>query len=116
MFSKKFAAFGAFGLIFISGCGSQTASNQASALAASIVTTTFTMEEVAKHAGRESCYAAVRGSVYDLTSWIDRHPGGAERILSLCGKDGTAAFEGQHGGQARPEKELAGFKIGVVTQ
>jgi hypothetical protein len=27
-----------------------------------------------------------------------------------------AAFNGQHGGQARPASELAGFKIGTLAQ
>jgi hypothetical protein len=37
-------------------------------------------------------------------------------ILSLCGKDGTVAFNAQHGGQGRPETELASFKIGTLVQ
>jgi cytochrome b involved in lipid metabolism len=75
---------------------------------------TFTMADVAKHATKASCYSAVNGSVYDLTSWISAHPGGAAAIISLCGTDGTAAFMAQHGGQARPEQELASLKIGIL--
>lgn len=78
--------------------------------------TTFTMAEVATHNNRSSCYTAISGSVYDLTTWIDKHPGGPDKILSLCGNDGTAAFTGQHGGQRRPEQELASFKIGTLSQ
>ncbi len=77
---------------------------------------TFTMAQVATHNSQSSCYTAIRGSVYDLSSWIDQHPGGSEAILRLCGKDGTDAFDGQHGGQRRPESELAGFKIGTLVQ
>ncbi len=77
----------------------------------------LTMADVASHNTKESCYTAIRGSVYDLTDWIYKHPGGAGAILRLCGKGGTDAFEGKHGGQTRPESELAGFKIGtLVTQ
>lgn len=76
----------------------------------------FTMAEVATHNSAASCYSAVRGNVYDLTAWIGSHPGGKQAILSICGKDGTAAFEGQHGGQRRPESELKGFEIGVVAK
>jgi cytochrome b involved in lipid metabolism len=53
--------------------------------------------------------------VYDLTAWISKHPGGERAILSICGKDGSAAFNDQHGGQRRPANELSGFKIGTIA-
>jgi cytochrome b involved in lipid metabolism len=77
---------------------------------------TFTMTDVAKHNSAESCYSAINGGVYDLTNWIDKHPGGSKAILSLCGKDGSDSFNGKHGGQPRPMSELANFKIGILTQ
>lgn len=73
-----------------------------------------TLAEVSLHATKANCWSVVRGVVYDLTPWIAKHPGGAGAILSMCGKDATNAFEGQHGGQRRPEAELAGFEIGVL--
>ncbi|MEM4461037.1 MAG: cytochrome b5-like heme/steroid binding domain-containing protein, partial [Nanopusillaceae archaeon] len=76
----------------------------------------YTMEEVAKHNSRESCWTVIRGEVYDLTQWIDKHPGGADKILALCGKDGTKAFEKKHGGQEKPEKALEQFEIGKLKQ
>lgn len=76
---------------------------------------TYTLAEVATHNSQSSCYTAINGSVYDVTPFIQQHPGGAGAILSLCGTDGTAAFEGQHGGQSRPASELASYKIGVLT-
>lgn len=77
---------------------------------------TYTMAQVAIHNSRTSCYTAISGSVYDLTTWIGEHPGGQFAILSLCGKDGTEAFNNQHDGQARPESELTSFKIGTLVQ
>jgi cytochrome b involved in lipid metabolism len=74
----------------------------------------YTMEEVQKHNSRESCWTVVRGDVYDLTKWIDKHPGGARDILKLCGKDGTQAFERKHGGEEKPEKALEKFEIGKL--
>jgi cytochrome b involved in lipid metabolism len=75
---------------------------------------TYTMEEVAKHNSKESCWTVIRGEVYDLTNWIDKHPGGADKILKICGKDGTDLFVRQHGGKEKPEKVLESFKIGVL--
>lgn len=75
---------------------------------------TYTMADVSSHSNASSCWTIISGTVYDLTKWIGAHPGGERAILSICGKDGTAAFEGQHGGQGRPEQMLATFKIGVL--
>lgn len=77
---------------------------------------TFTMAQVAQHGTAASCYSAIGGSVYDLTSFVTKHPGGQSAIKSLCGVDGTAAFSAQHGGQGKPESVLAQYKIGVVTK
>lgn len=69
---------------------------------------------VAQHASSASCWTSINGKVYDVTGWIHQHPGGAAAILSMCGTDGSAAFNGQHGGQRRPASELASFVIGTL--
>ncbi len=74
----------------------------------------FTLTQVAQHNVSTNCWAVVGGVVYNLTSWISQHPGGAVAIIGLCGTDATVAFTAQHGGQGNPARELAGFKIGVV--
>lgn len=75
----------------------------------------FTMAEVAMHSSAQSCWSAINGNVYDLTSWIPNHPGGPDKILQLCGTDGSAKFNGQHGGSPQQATVLAGFKIGVLV-
>ncbi len=78
--------------------------------------TSFTLAEVQAHASAASCWSIVNGMVYDLTAWIPLHPGGEAKIKALCGKDGTASFTGQHGGQEKPEATLASFKIGEFVK
>jgi uncharacterized membrane protein len=80
--------------------------------ATSKVAGTYTLADLQKHASAASCWSAINGNVYDLTKWINRHPGGPDVIKGLCGRDGSAGFNGQHGGQSRPASELAAFKIG----
>jgi Cytochrome b involved in lipid metabolism len=95
---------------------SATASTGANATpSASSTAGAYSLADVAKHADANSCWSAVNGKVYDLTKWINQHPGGPQRILAMCGKDASDAFNGQHGGQARPAKELAGFEIGTLN-
>ncbi len=78
-------------------------------------TTGYTLAEVATHDNESSCWTAVNGNVYDLTSALDSHPGGKKNIMKLCGIDGTAAFTAQHSGQSRPESGLANLYIGPLT-
>ncbi len=93
-----------------SGYGKPTTS------AAPAATGSYTLAQVAAHTDAKSCWTTINGGVYDVTPWISQHPGGAAAILSLCGKDGSAAFTDQHSGQARPASELAGFKIGTLSK
>jgi len=76
---------------------------------------TYTAAQIAAHDTAGSCWSSINGNVYDLTSWINQHPGGEGAILSICGKDGTSAFEDQHGNQSRPNDILATFKIGTLA-
>ncbi len=76
----------------------------------------ITMAQVATHNSKASCWSAIGGFVYDLTSWIPYHPGGEQAILSLCGIDGTTKFNGKHGNDSRAKGVLAGFKIGILAQ
>lgn len=76
----------------------------------------YTLAEVAQHPNAASCWTAVGGKVYDVTAWISKHPGGEGAILSICGKDGTSAFTGQHGGDMKPETMLATFMIGTLKK
>lgn len=79
-------------------------------------TATYTLTQVKTHNTASNCWTTINGSVYNVTPWINQHPGGAQAIISLCGIDGSAAFNGQHGGQARPASELASFKIGSLVK
>lgn len=76
----------------------------------------YTLAQVETHAGSSSCWTIVGTNVYNVTSWINQHPGGAEAILGMCGRDATSTFENQHGGQRRPENELQSFMIGTYKQ
>lgn len=75
---------------------------------------TFTLADVATHNNKESCWSAVNKNVYDLTAWIGNHPGGEKAILSICGKDGSKAFNNKHRGAEKPEQALKSFFIGTL--
>lgn len=77
---------------------------------------TYTLADIRAHNTAQSCWAAVRGEVVDLTGWIAQHPGGPQRILNLCGTDATQAFNDQHGTSQRPNATLDQFRIGRLAQ
>jgi predicted heme/steroid binding protein len=75
----------------------------------------YTMADVKKANTRAKCWSAIDGNVYDLTSWISSHPGGAAAITFLCGTDGSNAFKAQHEGQRNPTNRLAQYLLGPLT-
>ena len=75
----------------------------------------FTLAQVSERNSAAECWVAIDGGVYDLTQWIRSHPGGSGAILNLCGKDGSASFTSQHGGQARPSSTLDGYYLAPLV-
>lgn len=72
---------------------------------------TYSGKEVAVHNSRESCWIIVHGKVYDVTDFLDDHPGGSRIILKYAGKDATAEYDPIHPPDAittnlKPEKHL----------
>ncbi|KAL9608838.1 MAG: hypothetical protein Q9167_006343 [Letrouitia subvulpina] len=53
----------------------------------------FLMKEVASHNSSKSCYVTIGTKVYDVTDFLDSHPGGADLILEHGGKDVKAIME-----------------------
>jgi len=76
----------------------------------------LTMDEVARHGQAADCWSVVDGRVYDLTTWIDQHPGGMGPIEGMCGVDATDAFTAMHGSQQQPNDVLAGFELGPLVR
>jgi len=77
-------------------------------------TINLSTSEIATHNSRSDCWSIVRGNVYNLTSYVQKHPGGASVIANICGKDGSGAFTNQHNSQSKPNNVLSGFLLGAV--
>lgn len=75
----------------------------------------YTLDDVAKHATKDDCWTAIDGVVYDLTKFASSHPGGEDKIIGLCGKDGTDDFNGQHGSDDQAQSKLKDYEIGVLN-
>jgi cytochrome b involved in lipid metabolism len=82
------------------------------------VSSTFTAAQVATHSKPADCWLIISGKVYNITNFLDQHPGGADVILPYCGKDATQAFDTQ-GGRRRghsnsARQQLAEFQVGTL--
>jgi len=53
-------------------------------------------QDVATHATRQSCWIIVSGQVYDVTEFLDQHPGGPSVILRYAGRDATKEYQSIH--------------------
>ncbi|EPQ58962.1 cytochrome b5 [Gloeophyllum trabeum ATCC 11539] len=51
------------------------------------------LEELKQHTSKDKLWLLVNGKVYDVTKFIDEHPGGDEVMIAEAGKDATEAFE-----------------------
>ncbi|EDR12691.1 uncharacterized protein LACBIDRAFT_183113 [Laccaria bicolor S238N-H82] len=53
----------------------------------------ITLDELRENKTRDSLYILIHGKVYNVTKFMDEHPGGDEVLLAEGGQDATEAFE-----------------------
>ncbi|KAK9910117.1 hypothetical protein M0R45_034092 [Rubus argutus] len=52
----------------------------------------YHFDEVAQHKYKKDCWIIVSGKVYDVTSFLEEHPGGDEVLLLAADRDATDDF------------------------
>ena len=73
----------------------------------------YSLEEIKGHNSAESAWCIYKNEVYDITTFIHEHPGGANHLLEAVGGDLTATFDDQgHSDDAL--KILKKYKIGEL--
>ncbi|GLG99477.1 Cytochrome b5 [Gryllus bimaculatus] len=75
----------------------------------------FTREEVKSKNDSKTAWIIIHNSVYNVTEFLNEHPGGEEVLLEQAGKDGTEAFEDVgHSSDARDMMKK--YKIGELVE
>src|ERR1700753_1466070 len=77
----------------------------------------FTRADVESHKTKRSCYVTLGESVYDVTDFLDSHPGGAELILDYAGKDVAEILkdESSHGHSETAYEVLDDSLVGFLA-
>ena len=80
---------------------------------------TLTLAEVAAHDREEDCYLIIGNErtggakVYDVTKYLDEHPGGDAVLLELAGKYADDMFE-DIGHSTNARQQLKEFLVGTL--
>lgn len=71
------------------------------------ISTLLTTESVAQHATPQDCWIIISDNVYDVTTFVSQHPGGASYITKYCGKEAGQAFESRDQNPPQSHSPLA---------
>ncbi|KAJ3115588.1 hypothetical protein HK100_001299 [Physocladia obscura] len=74
----------------------------------------FTSTEIAAHNTETDAWILVDGKVFDITHFIDAHPGGRRILLPLLGKDASKQFHQFHNPITVLGKYASKLQIGVL--
>ncbi|KAK2603990.1 hypothetical protein QQS21_003826 [Conoideocrella luteorostrata] len=72
----------------------------------------ITMSELVEHSGESEPWFVVQGHVYDGTSYLDSHPGGATSIFAAAAQDCTEEFLAIHSENAKAMMSI--YHIGTL--
>ncbi|XP_017469804.1 PREDICTED: cytochrome b5 [Rhagoletis zephyria] len=75
----------------------------------------YSISEIAQNNGRDGkpVWIIFKDGVYDVTKFLNDHPGGEASLLEYAGKDATKAFN-EVGHSTDAVKEMKSYKIGVL--
>lgn len=80
----------------------------------------FTTLSVASHSSKSNCWIIISNKVYNVTNFLNTHPGGVSAITPYCGQDATNAFNSNsvgHNHSSYARSLLPTYFVGdIVTQ
>lgn len=76
-------------------------------------------KEVVKHKSKKSCWMVIDKYVYDVTSYLDKHPSPYNILFKCCGRDCTKGYADKNIGNPHSsgaDKLLATMLIGILKE
>ncbi|CAO3646107.1 unnamed protein product [Cunninghamella echinulata] len=52
----------------------------------------YTLDDLKQHNTQNDAWTAIQGKVYNMTPYINFHPGGVKDLMRIAGRDGTKLF------------------------
>jgi len=75
----------------------------------------YSLAEIASHNTNKSTWLVIHNNIYDVTEFLNEHPGGEEVLLEVAGKEATEMFEDV--GHSTDARELMKkYKIGELVE
>lgn len=75
----------------------------------------YSLADVKSHNTNKSTWLVIHNNIYDVTAFLNEHPGGEEVLLEQAGKEATEAFEDV--GHSTDARELmAKYKVGELIE
>lgn len=75
----------------------------------------YSVQDVAKHNIETDLWVIIDGDVYDVTKFINEHPGGRNPFIYLAGKDASETFHKISSHDDEVEILLEAMKVGVIV-
>lgn len=72
-------------------------------------------EELKKHKSIDDCWTCINGKVFNITPYVDFHPGGVDEIMKCAGKDGTSLFNKYHS-WVNADRMLENCIVGIYSK
>jgi cytochrome b involved in lipid metabolism len=76
-------------------------------------TARLTNDVISKHSSAGDCWIIINNKVYEVTSFLSRHPGGGGLITPYCAKDATEPFNSK-GGRGISHSATAMRLLGLI--
>ncbi|KAK2036706.1 cytochrome b5 [Colletotrichum somersetense] len=73
----------------------------------------FSQSKLVEHHDIKDIWISIRGKVYDVSDYVEDHPGGIEVLKDVAGSDATESFE-YVGHSEDAYKTLYKFQIGIL--
>ena len=75
----------------------------------------YTLEEIDSHKEEKNCWVVIDNKVYDVSEYLEDHPGGSDVLFEYAGQDATEMFE-DIGHSTSARKALEKLKIGECDE
>lgn len=78
----------------------------------------YELAEIQEHSTNDDCWIIFGKNVYDVTNFLDKHPGGSDLIMREAGKDITRVLKDEniHRHSANAYTILKDYKIGEIAK